>query len=41
MAFLCKKKLANQKEKQLDAKAVNTMKKYFGMVIGNGDALVN
>lgn len=35
-----KEKLANQKERQLAAKVVNTMKKYFGMVTGSGDVLV-
>lgn len=36
-----KEKLVNLKEKQLVAKVVNTMRKFFGIIIGNGDVLAN
>lgn len=36
--FFVKERLANLKEKILAAKAASIMKKYFGMVIGHGDA---
>lgn len=35
-----KEKLANQKERQLVVRGVNTTRKYFGMVIGSGDVPV-
>ena len=36
-----KEKLVNLKEKRLVAKVVNTMRKFFGIIIGNGDVLAN
>lgn len=39
MAFFCKRKISKLKRKRLVAKDANTMRKYFGTVIGSGDAL--
>lgn len=40
MGFFCKRKVSKSKRKKLDAKGVNTIKKYSGMDTGNGVALV-